>query len=362
MGKLLSVIVPTYNERGNIVRLIERAHRALSGASYEIVVVDDNSRDGTAEAAFALADRYPVRVIVRKNERGLATAVVEGLRQSDSPVAAVMDADLQHPPEILAGLLKAIDAGADMAVGSRYVPGGGTEGWSLVRRIVSKGAIMLAHLLVPSTRRIRDASSGFFMFRREALGGAEDLARLKPTGWKILLEVFGEGRFEKVAEVPYVFVARSAGESKLNARQQVDYLKHLLSLMRRQGELARFGKFLLVGASGVAVNEGLLWLLRDFAGLPLWGASAIAVEASILSNFFLNDAFTFADRRESGAAARLKRLGKFNVVSLAGLGINVGVLLLLTNLTGVHYLLANLAAIAVATLWNYFVNSRWTWK
>lgn len=358
MDKLLTIIIPTYNERENLVLLVEKIHAVLSDYNYEILFIDDNSSDGTAELAASLSNKYPVRVIVRQNERGLASAVVHGLRRTDSDVLAVMDADLQHPPEVLEDMLEAMHSDVDLVIASRYIKGGSCEGWGLGRRVISKGAIFLAHLLLPRTRQISDPMSGFFLFRKSVVDGAD----LKPTGYKILLEMLLMGQYHNVAEVPYCFRVRKRGESKLNARQQIDYLKHLASLMRRTGEFTRFLKFCLVGASGVLVNEGLLWGLTQFAGLPLALSSAISIEASIISNFVFNNFFTFADRRVAGEVFLLRRLGQFNLVSLIGLGINLGALLLLTNVLGLHYLLSNLAGIAIAMLWNYLINLGWTWR
>jgi dolichol-phosphate mannosyltransferase len=358
MNKTISLIIPTYNERDNIKPLVERLHRALSRHSYEIVFIDDNSADGTAELAASLSEKYPVKVTVRKNKRGLASAVVDGLSQVSGEVIAVMDADLQHPPEVITDLLNEIENGADIVVASRYVEGGGCQGWSLTRRLISKGAIFLAHLLLPATRQVGDPMSGFFMFNKGVVQDAE----LKPTGYKILLEILMLGKFQNVAEVPYTFITRERGKSKLNARQQVDYLKHIFSLMRRTGELARFIKFCLVGASGVGVNMGLLWLLTEVGGLFYLLSAAISIETSIITNFLLNNYFTFADRRQPGIKSLLNLLLKFNLVSLAGLGINLGILWLLTEALGIFYLLSNLVGIAAATLWNYLVNNWWTWR
>jgi len=358
MSKLISIIIPTYNERDNLLPLVHKIHAALSGYNYNILFVDDSSSDGTAELASTLSNKYPARVIIRHHERGLASAVVHGLRHASGDVLVVMDADLQHPPQVLEDMLKALHSGADLVIASRYVKGGSCEGWGLGRRVISKGAIFLAHLLLPRTRQISDPMSGFFLLRKSVVSGAD----LKPTGYKILLEVLLVGQFQNVAEVPYCFRVRERGESKLSTRQQIDYLKHLLSLMRRTGELTRFLKFCLVGASGMLVNEGLLWILRWFAGLPLALSSAISIETSIISNFTLNDFFTFPDRRAVGTRSFLRRLRQFNVVSLVGLGINIGMLLLLSTVFNLHYLLSNLVGIAVALLWNYLVNLGWTWK
>ena len=359
MDKTISLIIPTYNEHDNIIPLTQRLNHVLSGHSYEIVFIDDNSADGTAELAASLKDEYPIKVIVRKNKRGLASAVVDGLKVTSGHIIAVMDADLQHPPELVPDLLREIEAGADVAVASRYVKGGGCQGWGLTRRLMSKGAGFLAHLLLPATRQVSDPMSGFFMFNREVVAEAQ----LKPTGYKILLEILMVGKFRSVAEVPYTFVTRERGKSKLSARQQIDYLKHIYSLMRRTKELLRFVKFCMVGGSGVGVDEGMLYLLSGVVGLkPVELASALSAETAIITNFILNDIFTFRDRRSPGMKARLNRFWKFNLFCLAGVGIKVGILSLLYNVAGVPYLLANLIGIAVAMLWNYLLNNWWTWK
>lgn len=358
MTRTISLIIPTYNERDNITPLLKRLENALAGYSYETIFIDDSSADGTAELAASLADKYPVKVIVRKDKRGLASAVVDGLNHVSGEIIAVMDADLQHPPEVLPELVKEIESGADIVIASRYVRGGSCPGWNLRRRLISRGAIFLAHLLLPATRQVNDPVSGFFMFNKNAVAEA----RLKPLGYKILLELLMQGKFEKIAEVPYTFGSRGGGESKLGVGQQVAYLRHIFSLMKRTGELARFIKFCLVGISGVGVNMGLLWLLTEQAGLFYLASAAISIETSIISNFILNNYFTFADRRQPGVKSLLNRLLKFNMVSLAGLAINLAILWSLTEVAGVFYLLANLFGIAAATLWNFLVNNWWTWK
>jgi dolichol-phosphate mannosyltransferase len=358
VNKSISIIIPTYNESKNITPLVERIAGALAGRDYEVVFVDDDSRDGTAELINELAAKYPVRVMVRKDERGLASAVVHGIDHTGGDTVVVMDADLQHPPEVIPALLDKVSNGFDVAIASRYVEGGGYKEWGLIRKIISAGAIMLAHLFLPTTRPVKDPMSGFFSFKRAVVADA----RLKPSGYKILLEVLMEGKFRGIAEVPFNFNLRHGGESKLNARQQIEYLKHLSSLMWRKGEYLRFLKFCLVGASGVGVNEGLLWLLKEKAGLPYLGSAAVAIETSIITNFILNNYFTFLERNQPGARAFFSRLLKFNLISLAGLGINLGILALFTEVFGIYYLLANLIGIAVAFIWNYLVNTWWTWR
>ena len=355
--KAISIIVPTYNEKDNLKPLVERLQAALAGMDYEIVVVDDDSGDGTAELASELSKSYPLRLIVRKGERGLASAVVHGLRHANGALAGVMDADLQHPPEIVPLLLKAIQEGADIAVASRYVKGGDCEGWGWLRRLQSRGATLLAHLFLARARSVKDPMSGFFMLRREAIRDAD----LKPQGYKILLEILVKAKYASVAEVPYVFKLRRSGSSKLLVSQQMDYLKHLYALMRSTGEFRRFIKYCLVGASGIVVDEGIFWLLTQFGGVLNYLAAAISAEAAIITNFTLNNYFTFADRRLPGFRFFLIRLLKFNLVSITGIGIKLGVFWLLTAVFGPYDLWFNLCGIAVAVVWNYIMNTWWTW-
>jgi len=356
------VIIPTYNEKDNITPLVEKLHGALSGRKYEVVFVDDNSKDGTIDLARQLATAYPVKIIVRTTERGLATAVAEGFKHATGDIFVVMDADLQHPPDFIPSLLKAIENGsADVAVSSRYVPGGGTKDWSLSRRIISRSAIFISHILLPASRKVKDITTGFFALKRSVVEGAE----LKPVGWKILLEVIYMGKYRQVVEVPFVFTGRTKGKSKLNVKQEIEYLKHIWSLIRRSGEILRFIKFCLVGGSGVLVNLGVYWLLTRFAGFDAGRlyllANVISFEASVLSNFTLNDFFTFIDKRKSSGNFFIRML-KFNLISLIGLGLQSGCLWLFRDIVGLFDIVALIIGIIVATLWNYMVNSRWTWK
>jgi dolichol-phosphate mannosyltransferase len=358
MNKALSIVIPTYNEGSNITPLVERIAAALTGYDYEILLVDDNSQDGTPEIVAGLSARYPVNVSVRKNERGLASAVVHGIAGTDGDRVLVMDADLQHPPEVIPDLLKAADEGADIVVGSRYVKGGGCQDWSAFRKLVSRVSTVMAHVFLPPTRSVKDPMSGFFLFDRKVVADA----KLQPLGYKILLEILMEGKYKKATEVPFTFVTRDEGESKLSIRQQVQYIKHLYSLMRRKGELWRFIKFCLVGGSGIGVNLGIFALLTRFGGMKETDllALAIATEAAIITNFILNDIFTFRDRRSTGHF--LTRLLKFNVICVAGALVQAGVYALLFHAIGIYDLVSYLIGIIVATLWNYLLNTWITWR
>lgn len=229
---MVSLIIPTFNEQDNIVPLVERLNKTFTNQEYEILFVDDNSKDKTVDIISGLSAQYPVKALVRKTERGLATAVLLGFKFAKGNIIGVMDADLQHPPEINAALLKAIENGADIAIGSRYIKGGGCPNWGLSRRIISKGALSLAHVFLPSTRKVKDPMSGFFMFRSERIRGVE----FSPIGYKILLEMLVIGNFQHAVEVPFIFEDRSSGHSKMKAQQQIDYLKHILSLRTRKPE------------------------------------------------------------------------------------------------------------------------------
>lgn len=356
--KTISIIVPTYNEKDNLTPLVERLHAVLFKLNYEILVIDDNSSDGTAELARELSSKYPIRVTVRKTERGLASAVVHGLCHVSGEIIGVMDADLQHPPETVPSLITAVENGANIAVASRYVRGGECEGWGLIRRVQSKGATLLAHLFLARTRGVKDPMSGFFMLRRQAITEVE----LKPAGYKILLEILVKASYKSVVEVPYTFKLRSRGTSKLHLSQQMDYLKHLYALMRSTGEFMRFVKYCLVGASGIVVDEGIFWLLTEFGGLLNFLSAALSAEAAIITNFTLNNYFTFADRRLPGLKSSIIRFLKFNLVSLTGIGIKLAVFWALTSIFGSYDLWFNLCGISVAVFWNYLANTWWTWK
>ncbi len=358
MSKALSIVIPTYNEGDNIIPLVERINKALQDYDYEILFVDDDSKDNTVATVEKLSERYPVKVAVRKNERGLASAVVHGIVNTTGQKVLVMDADLQHPPEVIPSLVKAAEDGADIVVGSRYIEGGSVGEWGPFRRLVSKVSTIIAHIFLPPTRSVKDPMSGFFLFDRKVV----ENAKLAPRGYKILLEIIMEGTFSKAVEVPFTFVTRGEGESKLTTRQQIEYLRHIYSLMRRKGELWRFIKFCLVGGSGIGVNFGIFALLTRVGGMKETDflALAIATEVAIITNFILNDIFTFRDRRSSGHF--LTRLLKFNIICIAGALVQAGVYALLYHAIGIHDLVSYLIGIIIATLWNYLLNTWITWR
>jgi dolichol-phosphate mannosyltransferase len=235
----VSVVFPTYNESKNITELVGRVSESFdgSGVSLEMVVVDDDSPDGTAGVVESLKSRYPnLKLLVRKGERGLATAVVRGWEKADGKYLAVMDSDLQHPADLVLRLYKAAVAqGADISVASRKVEGGGVGDWAFHRIVISNVANWIAKLFLPvSLFKITDATTGCFLYER----GKVDLSSLSPHGFKIFLEVLVRGKFRKPVEVGYVFNTRTNGSSKMTLKQDVEFIYHLLKLGLVTGEVA----------------------------------------------------------------------------------------------------------------------------
>ncbi|HEY9801857.1 MAG TPA: glycosyltransferase [Leptolyngbyaceae cyanobacterium] len=373
-----SLIIPTYKERDNIENVIEILSQTLDEfipGDYELIVVDDDSPDMTWEVAQSLTEEYPqLRVMRRQEERGLSSAVVRGWQVARGRILGVIDGDLQHPPEVLTQLLTKMSEGADLALASRHVDGGGVSSWSVVRRFLSRGAQVLGLVILPGVLgRVSDPMSGYFMVRRSSIAGAT----LNPVGYKILLEVIGRGNVGNIGEVGYVFCERQQGESKVTWKQYIDYIHHLVRLRLSTGRvgrvkqrinfpLDRFVRFGLVGLSGVFVDMALLYLLSDPStlALPVTLSKLIAGETAIFNNFLWNDAWTFADvsTRQQEWHQRLKRFVKFNVICLAGLLLNVVVLQLVLNFLIPNRYIANLIAIAVATIWNFWVNLKLSWR
>jgi dolichol-phosphate mannosyltransferase len=365
--KLLSVIVPTFNEALNIGELVGRLVQLLDepfGEGYEIIVVDDDSPDRTWELAQALIGSHPrLRVMRRETERGLSTAVIRGWQAARGEVLCVIDADLQHPPDVALALYRVITRGADIAVASRHLDGGGVSDWSVTRRIVSRTAQLFGLLILPGVvGRISDPLSGYFMIRRTAIEGVE----LNPLGYKILIEVLARGRVPWVGEVPYVFQERAQGGSKATARVYLDYLRHLLRLRFSSLPVNRFIRFAAVGMSGVIVDMGLLFLLSDptMLGWGLTRSKLIASEMAILNNFFWNDTWTFRDLalQQRGLKQRLRRFGKFQLICLAGVVINATLLNIQFNWLGMNRYVANAVAIAAVTGWNFWLNLKLSWR
>jgi dolichol-phosphate mannosyltransferase len=308
----------------------------------------------------------------RETERGLATAVIRGWQVAQGDVLGVIDGDLQHPPDTLLRLLSELENGADLAVASRHVEGGGVSTWSVTRRFLSRGAQLLGLMILPRVvSRVSDPMSGYFLVRRGAIAGQT----LNPVGYKILIEVLGRGAIDQIAEVGYVFQEREEGESKVTWKQYMDYVHHLLRLRVDSGRLGRWGerlhfpvgrffRFGLVGISGLAVDMASLYILYDVLGMGLTRSAILAAEVAIINNFFWNDRWTFGDlaKQQSQRGMVIKRFLKFNIVCLMGLVLKVLLLNLFFNGFHINAYLANLMAIAIVTFWNFWINLQLSWR
>lgn len=359
----LSVIVPTFNERENVPELVRRLDSALSGLDWEVIFVDDDSPDGTAALVRELARKDPrVRVVQRVNRRGLSTACVEGMLASSAPYLAVIDADLQHDERILPDLLAAVrDEGLDIAVGSRYTEGGGTGDWAADRQLVSRFATRLSRLILKAD--LKDPMSGFFLLRREVLEGA--VHDLSGIGFKILLDIFASvPRPLRFREVPYTFRPRHAGESKLDSVVAWEYLIMLLDKSIGRYVPIRFVPFAFIGGIGVFVHMAVLWVVFQAMDRSFVAGQTIATLVAMTSNFFLNNMFTYRDRRLRGWGL-VRGWVSFTLACSLGAVANVGIATYLfeSDAAGdIGWVLSALAGIIVGAVWNYAVTSVYTWS
>jgi dolichol-phosphate mannosyltransferase len=341
-----TVVVPTFNEAQNLGPLVDRILAALPEA--EIVVVDDGSQDGTAERARELARDYPVRVVERLDERGLSTAVLRGLEEARTDVCVVMDADLSHPPEAIPALVRAVEEGAAVAVGSRYVPGGDIDEWPLFRRLASKAGTLLARPLTP----VQDPMAGFFCLRRSLLKGVE----LKPRGFKILLEILARANVGSVVEVPIRFEDRAAGESKFSGRERREFLKQVWTLYRDLNAWPwKLAKFLCTGASGYLVHVAVFWMVLRASGWSRYASNLPAFACAMTSNYLINRLWTFRARAVPVASS----YAAYALGAVAGLGIQEGSLKLLER---VHPLLAVSVGIVLGTIFTFLASQLWAFR
>jgi len=354
----ISIVVPTFREAENIRELHSRVARVMDGHSWEIIFVDDDSPDSTADIARGLAADDPrIRCLQRIGRRGLSTAVVEGALSSSAPVIAVMDADLQHDESILPAMVDELRTrDLDVVIGSRYVGGGGTGDWDEGRKKVSLFASRLARGLVPDN--LRDPMSGFFVVRAAAF---RDAARhLSGYGYKILLDLFvSSPRPLRFAELPYTFKPRAHGESKLDTLVAWEYL--MLLVDKRIGHVIkpRLLFFLFVGGSGVALHYLILSVLFLGLGVAFPAAQLVGTVVAMTSNFFLNNVFTYRDQRLRGAKL-IRGLVSFYTVCGMGALANIGIAAYAFS-QHLEWALSAAAGIVVGTLWNYLATARFTW-
>jgi dolichol-phosphate mannosyltransferase len=354
----LSIVVPTYNERDNVEHLIEKIERTLVDIEWEIIFVDDDSPDGTADFVRALAPSKPhVRCHQRIGRRGLSRAVIEGMLGSSAPVIVVMDADLQHDETILLTMFDRIRGDkAEIVVGSRYCAGGSIGDWNRQRAAASRLAKFLSRAIV--TAPLTDPMSGFFMIRRDTFHRI--VRRLSGEGYKILLDLFASAPEPlRFVEVPYTFRERAAGVSKVDSAVAWEYL--LLLFDKKFGHMvpARFMLFSLVGLSGVGVHLLALAIAFKILGLDFPVAQGIATVTAMTSNFGLNNILTYRDMRLQGRRL-VSGLLTFYLVCGVGVIANVGIANFVFQ-RDYTWWLAGGAGVAIGTVWNYAVSSIFTW-
>ena len=356
----LSVVSPTFNEKANIRPLVRKLHVALSGVEWEVIFVDDNSPDGTAEEVKALAAEDPrVRCLKRIGRRGLAGAVLEGAMASAAPYVVVIDADLQHDETILPQMLQSLRGGqTDLVIATSYLePEGLAQGLSVTRQRGSRLATWLSRLVLKTD--ISDPVSGFFMARREVWERAGP--KLSTEGFKVLFDIIASHPQPlRVAETPYRFRDRLEGSSKLDSRVVVDYLG--LILTKATGDIvpARAILFGVVGASGIVVHLVALAILERFdVSLVFAGAQFIAALIAMTSNYLINNAVTYHDRRKRGWALLIGYL-RFCAACSAGLFVNVAVASFLHERLPIT-LVAGAIGAAFGAVWNYVTTAIAVW-
>ena len=377
----VSIIVPTYNESQNIISMLKSIRENIpKGMLAETIVVDDNSPDGTGrlvedyvEGLRRLAEDT-VNVVHRRVRKGLASAILNGIQSAKADTIIVMDSDFSHPPQVIPRLLETLrQYQCDLVVASRYVRGGGTRGWPLKRRMISKGAALIAKLGLRV--KTKDPMSGFFAFRRNIINGLT----FDALGYKFLLEVLVKANKNiTIREVPYTFENRRLGKSKLDAslyKTVTEYLRAVWKLYKskriqeaaaRERKSVRFvskaARFFTVGASGFGVNY-LVSMLFASGLSEFWyvHANALGIAASLSTNFILNKVWTFEDR-DFGLKRTLSQYGRFAAFSSVGAAVQLGAVYWMVDTHGVSYPLALFAAIAAAAFGNFILNKKLTFR
>lgn len=358
MNGMLSVVIPTYNEKNNLEPLIREIDAALSDVcAYELIFVDDSTDDTPRLLEEISGARADVFYLHRDEKKGLASAAALGFHKAKGDMIAVMDADLQHPPQLLCAMYEAIAGGADIVLPSRYIEGGQDEGLSFFRKLASNCARYIGKLLLKSLRHISDPTSGYFMMKREVVVGT----RLRPIGWKILMEVLVMGKYARVEELPYAFRKRHADQSKMSVKATVQYFLHILSLIARSERERRFYLFLLVGLSGVGVDMLIYFAISSALSLHVNLSATISALCAMISNYLLNRNLTWRSERSRNAASAALEFLKYALVSGMGIAIKNGFVFALFS-AGMADWLCNLLGILGASLCNYFLTDRWVFR
>lgn len=357
----LAVVVPTFNEVANIAIFVERLGVALKGRMFEVLIVDDDSPDGTADAARELARMDTrVRVIQRIGRRGLSSACIEGMCATAAPLVAVIDGDLQHDERVLAGMLESLqtEPGLDLAVGSRFVAGGNTGDWDRDRIAKSVLATRLSRFVLKA--ELSDPMSGFFMIRTAIVRSlAPDLSGI---GFKILLDLMTTSpRPLAFREFGYVFRTRQAGDSKLDHVVAMEYLIVLYDRLFGHLIPVRFAMFCVIGAVGLAVHMAVMAGVYLGLATTFVTGQIIAAVAAMTGNFLLNNALTYRDRRLKGARQLLDGWISFCAVCSVGLIANVGVAAFVHDAQNGQWAVSAVLGVLIGAVWNYALSSRFVW-
>ena len=359
----LSVVIPTFNESYGISKILRSLHSSLTELQikFEIILVDDDSPDNTWEIAAELLEEIPELTVIRRvGAKGLATAVICGWQYSNGRLLGVMDGDGQHPVGVVKDLFTVFsDKNNEVAIASRYLPHGGIKKWSLSRRLLSRGAQTLGQLLLPGAiGTINDPMSGFFIVKRSIITKTE----LDPVGYKILLEILARSQANKIQEVPYVFLERSSGKSKVALSHYSSYLRHLLRLRIQPLRSRALVRYLLVTAGALVLDAVIFFWLFDVNNWNLTRSAALAGEGGILFTILLHDLWTFAGRPVRTLTDRIRRL--------VGVHLALGALMLLrllainafVNWFSLDPLLAFLLTLTVVMPGGHLLGSRFSWR
>ena len=338
----ISIIIPTLNEKENINELVKRIIESLNDIKYEIIFVDDGSKDGTIEGIEKLKKEYKnIKLVERGYRKGLSSAFIDGLKYSNGKYAVLMDADLQHPPELLKKMYEKALEGYDLVIASRYIEGGKIENWNIIRELISKTSKIIAYILLPETLKVRDPLSGYFLIKKDLL---DNFNVSNPFSYKVLLDILVKVNYNKLIEIPYTFKEREHGKSKLGKKVIFSYLKQVFLLFN----VSQFIKFYLVGLSGIVINLLTLYLLISY--LPFYISSFLAILISIIWNFILNDLFVFKIKKRKILKRFLLFFGGRGLLSKP---IQYLSALLFYYIFGINYLISQLIAIFIAAIINW---------
>jgi len=356
----LAVVIPTFNEKANVATLIAKLDQALVGLNWEAIFVDDDSPDGTADAAREIArlDKR-VRVIQRIGRRGLSSACIEGMCATAAPIVAVIDGDLQHDETLLPAMLDLLkDGETDVVIGSRFVSGGGTGEWDSDRVAKSALATKLSRRVLKCD--LNDPMSGFFMIRTDIVRHLSP--SLSAIGFKILLDLLTASPTPlRFVEVPYTFRCRTEGESKLDHVVAMEYLIAIYDRMFGRVVPVRFAMFSAIGVLGVGIHMAVLTALFVGFGTHFLVGEIVATLAALTFNFFLNNALTYRDRRLKGWRQLVDGWVSFAVICSVGAVANVGIAAFLYEMRDGAWAASALIGVLVGAVWNYALSSKFTW-